>query len=41
MSFADGQMAAIALGKGFALATRNTKDFKYCKVKLVNPFEKT
>lgn len=34
----DGQIAAIARVKGFAVATRNIKDFKECGVKLINPF---
>jgi predicted nucleic acid-binding protein len=39
MSISDGQIAAIAGGKGLAVATRNTKDFEGCKLKLINPFE--
>ncbi len=38
MSIADGQIAAIALTNDFAVATRNIKDFSYCGVRLVNPF---
>jgi len=34
----DGQIAAIARINGFAIATRNTRDFEECGVKLVNPF---
>lgn len=39
MSVADGQIAAISLVKCFTLVTRNTKDFKYSGVMLINPFE--
>lgn len=39
MSIADGQIAAIALANDFAVATRNIKDFNYCGVRLVNPFD--
>jgi predicted nucleic acid-binding protein len=39
MSVADGQIAAIALAKGFTLVTRNIKDFEYSGVVLINPFE--
>ncbi|WP_299881632.1 type II toxin-antitoxin system VapC family toxin [uncultured Cocleimonas sp.] len=39
MSVPDGQIAAIALANGFALATRNIKDFEDCGVELLNPFE--
>ncbi len=38
MSVPDGQIAAIALSNGFALATRNIKDFEDCGVELLNPF---
>ncbi len=38
MSCFDGQIAAIARAKGFALATRNTKDFEDCALTLMNPF---
>jgi len=39
MSIPDGQIAAIALTHGFAVVTRNIKDFKYSGVMLINPFE--
>ncbi len=38
MSVPDGQIASIALNQGFALATRNTKDFETCGIQLINPF---
>lgn len=34
----DAQIAAIALSRGAALATRNTRDFEGCGVKLVDPW---
>ena len=39
MSSMDGQIAAIALSKGFSVATRNIKDFEHCDIKLINPFD--
>ncbi len=39
MSCFDGQIAAIARSKGFAIATRNIKDFQDCQLQLINPFE--
>ncbi len=39
MSCFDGQIAAIARSKGFAIATRNIKDFQDCEMELINPFE--
>jgi len=39
MSCFDGQIAAIARSKGFAIATRNIKDFQDCQLELINPFE--
>jgi len=39
MSCFDGQIASIALGNDFAIATRNVKDFKYCRISLIDPFE--
>jgi hypothetical protein len=38
MSVPDGQIAAIARSRGFAIATRNTSDFEECGVDLFNPF---
>ena len=35
----DAQIAAIARSRGAVLATRNTKDFTDCSVRLVNPWE--
>ena len=35
----DGQIAAIALVNNAVLATRNTRDFLRCGIKLINPFE--
>jgi predicted nucleic acid-binding protein len=34
----DGQIAAIALARGMAVATRNVGDFSDCGVDLVNPW---
>lgn len=36
---ADTQIAATALARGFALATRNTKHFAGLGLKLINPWE--
>jgi len=38
MSNFDGQIAAIAKTKGFAVATRNIRDFENCGLELINPF---
>lgn len=38
MSMADGQIAAIARAQGFAVATRNIKDFTNCGLELIDPF---
>jgi toxin FitB len=38
MRVLDGQIAAIARSRGFALATRNTSDFDQTAVDLVNPW---
>jgi toxin FitB len=38
MSVPDGQIAAIARSKGYAVATRNTRDFEECGIELVDPF---
>ncbi|MCF6194586.1 MAG: type II toxin-antitoxin system VapC family toxin [Kangiellaceae bacterium] len=39
MSCFDGQIASIARVFGYALATRNIKDFSNCEIELINPFE--
>ncbi len=39
MSLPDGQIASIAHTHGFAVATRNVKDFEDCGLELINPFE--
>jgi predicted nucleic acid-binding protein len=39
LSIQDGQIASIARAKGFAVATRNIRDFVECGVEIVNPFE--
>lgn len=36
---ADAQIAAIAAARGFALATRNTKDFEGLNLTLINPWD--
>ena len=41
LSTLDGQIASIARAKGFAVATRNVRDFVECGVEIVNPFEST
>jgi len=38
MSSLDGQIASIARSRGFAVATRNIKDFEECQIELINPF---
>ena len=35
----DSQVAAIALSHRATLATRNTKDFRYCGIELINPWD--
>jgi predicted nucleic acid-binding protein len=35
----DGQIAAIALSYGFAVATRNVADFEHCGIDVINPWE--
>lgn len=40
MSSLDGQIAAIARAHGFAVATRNVKDFSDCQIELINPFKR-
>jgi predicted nucleic acid-binding protein len=39
ISFADAQIAAIALSRGGRLATRNVRDFAECGIEIVNPWE--
>ncbi len=41
MSTLDAQIAGICRANGYALATRNTKDFKGCQIELINPFEES
>ena len=38
IGFADGAIAAIATSQGFALATRNVRDFRGAGVELINPW---
>jgi predicted nucleic acid-binding protein len=38
LSALDGQIASIARAKGFAVATRNVRDFVECGVEIINPF---
>jgi toxin FitB len=35
----DAQIAAIALSRGAAVATRNVKDFADCDIEVINPWE--
>ena len=37
-STADGQIAGIARSRGYAIATRNVRDFEHCGVELYDPF---
>lgn len=39
LSIQDGQIASIARARGFAVATRNVRDFVECGVEVINPFE--
>lgn len=39
LSILDGQIASIARASGFAVATRNVRDFSDCGLEVVNPFE--
>jgi predicted nucleic acid-binding protein len=39
ISFADAQIAAICVANGYAIATRNTKDFEEIGIKVINPWE--
>ena len=38
ISVLDAQLAAIARSNGYAVATRNTRDFDECGVPLIDPF---
>lgn len=38
ISVPDGQILAIGRAQGFAIATRNSKDFEDCGTDLINPF---
>lgn len=35
----DGQIASIARARGYAVATRNVRDFTECGVEVINPFD--
>jgi hypothetical protein len=39
LSILDGQIASIARARGYAVATRNVRDFVECGVDILNPFE--
>ena len=39
IGFADGAISAIAAAQGFALATRNVRDFRGAGVELTNPWD--
>ena len=34
----DGQIASIARARGFAVATRNIRDFQECGIDIIDPF---
>ena|SRR5208282_3493154 len=38
ISEADARIAAIVLSRGASLATRNTRDFEHCGIKVLNPW---
>jgi predicted nucleic acid-binding protein len=40
MSAFDGQIAAIAKTRGYAIATRNVRDFGDCGLELIDPFSR-
>ncbi len=39
LSILDGQIAAITHSSKASIATRNVRDFEYCEIAIVNPFE--
>ncbi len=39
IGFADGAIAAMAKASGFAVATRNLRDFRHVGVSLINPWD--
>jgi toxin FitB len=39
IGFADGAIAAMAAAQGFALATRNVRDFRGVTVEVINPWD--
>lgn len=39
IGFADGAIAAMAWAHGFAVATRNVRDFLGCGIDVINPWE--
>ena len=41
MSMGDAQIAAVAACHGATLATRDTRDFRECGVRVINPWETT
>lgn len=41
LSMADGQIAAIAEARGFAVATRDVKPFRGMGLRVINPWEET
>ncbi len=41
LTFADGQIAAIAHSVGAAVATRNAHDFEGCGIRVINPWSAT
>jgi toxin FitB len=38
MEFADCALAALAISRGYSLATRNTQDFRFSGVSLIDPW---
>jgi hypothetical protein len=39
MSISDAQIAAVATCHGATLATRDTRDFRECGVRVINPWK--